>query len=60
MLCAVQSRASYYAPYATRLASWGYAVLQYDTPLLAMPDTATEVRPRGGQGGSCSRQGHQG
>ncbi|KAK9865848.1 hypothetical protein WJX84_006247 [Apatococcus fuscideae] len=35
-----QMRASFYKSYALRLASWGFAVLQYDIPLLTtLPDT---------------------
>ena len=36
---ALQSYASFYSVYAERLASWGYAVVQYDTP--AEPPYAT-------------------
>ena len=33
-------RASFYRAYATRLASWGFLVLQYDVPFLTtLPDT---------------------
>ncbi len=36
----MQMRASFYKSYALRLASWGFAVLQYDIPLLTtLPDT---------------------
>ena len=40
----MQCYASFYGAYAERLASWGFAVLQYDTPLTPpYADVATEV-----------------
>ncbi len=41
--CCRQFRASYYAAYAERLASWQYAVVQYNTPLFDVIDDADEV-----------------
>ena len=40
----LQCYASFYVAYAKRLASWGYAVVQYDTPVKPpYADVATEV-----------------
>ena len=39
----MQLKASYYSLYAQQLASSGYAVVQYDTPLLKTPPDAVEV-----------------
>lgn len=41
---AVQARASYYHAIAQRVASWGYVVAQYDTPLLRIFNVSSEVR----------------
>ncbi len=41
-LC-MQMRASFYKGYATRMASWGFAVLQYDVPVLTTLPDAPEV-----------------
>ena len=38
-----QARASFYRPYATHLASWGFATLQYDARPLSMPPDAVEL-----------------
>lgn len=38
-----QSRADWYTAYANQLASWGYAVAQYDTKFLTMPSVASEL-----------------
>jgi hypothetical protein len=40
---AAQARASYYAPLARRLASWGYVVLQYNAPALTIIPDAAEM-----------------
>ncbi len=41
---ALQLRASFYKAYAQRLASWGYAVVQYDAGIFPILTTAAEVR----------------
>ena len=41
---ALQLRSSFYKAYAQRLASWGYAVVQYDTGMFPILTTAAEVR----------------
>lgn len=38
-----QARASYYAPLARRLASWGVVVLQYNAPALTIIPDASEL-----------------
>lgn len=38
-----QARASYYAPLARRLASWGVVVLQYNAPALTIIPDAAEL-----------------
>ena len=40
---ASQLRSSYYRQYASQLAASGYAVVQYDTPVLKTPSDAVEV-----------------
>ena len=40
---ALQLRSSFYKAYAQRLASWGYAIVQYDTGILPILTTAAEV-----------------
>lgn len=40
----MQCRSSWYSDWARRLASWGYAVVQYDDPLLRIVPDAIEVR----------------
>lgn len=39
----MQARASYYAPLARRLASWGVVVLQYNAPALTIIPDAAEL-----------------
>lgn len=41
----LQLRASWYRAWARRLASWGFAVVQYDDPLLRIIPDAIEVPP---------------
>ncbi len=36
-------RASFYQAYAQRLAAWGFAVLQYDAPLLRIVEDVKEL-----------------
>lgn len=36
-------KASYYKNYVEHLASWGYVILQYDTPFWSIIDDETEV-----------------
>lgn len=43
LLNGFQARASYYAPLARRLASWGYVVLQYNAPALTIIPDAAEM-----------------
>lgn len=43
LLLVVQMRSSFYAPYARRLASWGFLVVQYDTPLARIITDQAEV-----------------
>ncbi|WIA16012.1 hypothetical protein OEZ85_012745 [Tetradesmus obliquus] len=43
LLNGFQARASYYAPLARRLASWGYVVLQYNAPALTIIPDAVEM-----------------
>lgn len=35
---------SYYTAYAQRASSWGYVVVQYDTPFFSLPSVIQEVR----------------
>ncbi len=39
-----QMTSSYYKAYAQRAASWGYVVVQYDTPFFSLPTVVQEVR----------------
>jgi len=43
--CRKQARASYYTAYTRFLATWGYAVVQYDAPMLRIVEDSTEVAP---------------
>ena len=40
---ALQMRASFYKAYAQRLSTWGFAVLQYNTPLLRVVEDVKEL-----------------
>ena len=54
--CAVlQFYASYYTAYAQRLATWGYAVVQYNTPFLDIITDADEVNDMEGYGQGLDR-----
>lgn len=41
-----QGRMYYYEAYAQRLASWGFAVAQYDVPMFSIVKDGTEVSAR--------------
>jgi hypothetical protein len=43
---APQARVYYYEAYAQRLASWGFAVVQYDVPLFSIVKDGAEVLHR--------------